>query len=263
MSKDYVGARQITLFGDDGEPAVQILTSNRTITAARLVTRMRARWGIENAFKTLTAHHGIDQLCDYRMDLIDDSREIDNPDRKTINAAIAALRAEHKAITGKIGEIVTDRRYSKEMIAERDRLQDERCMIEDEIEALETQRKTVPAKVAANAATPGKQRAVPKLERRAYQMILRLCTYNALRWLAEQLDTYLDDPDEVHAVTRALLHQPGTIAYTPTGITVTITAPDTPVVARALDKLCDQLNHATTPARIPGDHRPITYQTRP
>ena len=262
LGDKYVGARQITLY-EDGVPAVQILTSNHTLTAARLVTRMRARWGIENAFKALTAHHGIDQLCDYRMDLLDDTREIDNPDRKTINTAIVSLRGEHKTITGQIGEIVTDRRYSTEMIAERDRLQDERYMIKDEIEALATQRKTLPAKVAANVATPGKQRAIPKLERRAYQMILRLLTYNALRWLAEQLDTYLDNPDEVHAITRALLHQPGTITYTPTGITITITAPDTPVVARALDKLCDQLNHATTRARIPGDHRPITYQIGP
>ena len=182
-------ARQITLFGDDGEPAVQILTSNHTITAAKIVTRMRARWGIENAFKALTAHHGIDQLCDYRMDFIDDTREIDNPDRKTLNAAIAALRAEHKTITGQIGEIVTDHRYSTQTIAQRGQLQDERYMIQDEIDALVVKRNTVPAKTAANLATPGKQRALPKLERRAYQMILRLLTYNALRWLAEQLDT--------------------------------------------------------------------------
>ena len=263
LSDKYLNARQITLYDNDGEPAVQILTCNHTLTPARLVTRMRARWGIENAFKALTAHHGIDQLCDYRMDMIDDTREIDNPDRKTINTAIGALRAEHKTITGQIGAIVTDRRHGNDMITERRRLQDERSMIQDEIEALGTHRKTIPAKIPANAATPGKQRAIPKLERRAYQMILRLCTHNALRWLAEQLDTYLNDPDEVHAHIRALLHQPGTITYTPTTITVTITPPDTPVLARALNKLCDQLNHATTPARIPGDHRPITYQTSP
>lgn len=123
------------------------------------------------------------------------------------------------------------------------------------------QRNTIPATTTANHATPGKQRAIPKLKRRAYQMILRLLTYNALRWLAEQLDTYLDNPDEIHATTRALLHQPGTITYTPNGITVTITPPDTPATARALTKLCDQLNHATTRAHIPGDQRPITYQT--
>jgi hypothetical protein len=262
LSKTYRGARQITLF-DDGVPAVQILTSNHTITAAAVVTRMRARWGIENAFKSLTAHHGIDQLCDYRMDMIDDTREIDHPDRAALNTQIAGLRKEHQTITGQIGTIVTDRRTADDTTTERRRLRDERYMIADEIEALEELRRTIPAKTAANIATPGQQRAIPRIERRAYQMILRLLTYNALRWLAEQLDTYLTNPDEVHALTRALLHQPGTITYTPTEITVTITAPDTPTVARALNQLCDQLNHATTRARIPGDRRPITYQTQP
>ena len=258
LSKDYTGARQITLY-DNGEPVVQIITSNHTATAARIVVRMRSRWGIENRFKALTAHHGIDQLCDYRMDFIDDTREIDNPERKTINAAIAALRGEHADIERQLGAARATHTRDPDLYR---RLRDERYMIADEIEDLTTQRKTIPAKTAANNATPGLQRAIPKLERRAYQMVLRLLAHNALRWLAEHLDTYLNNPDEVHAVTRNLLHQPGTITYTPTAIIVTITAPDTPAITRALQALCDQLNH-TTPATIPGDHRPITYQTTP
>jgi len=103
-----IGARQVTVYGDDNTPAVQILTSNHTLTPARLVTRMRARWSIENAFKSLTAHHGIDQLCDYQMDLVDDIRMIDNPDRKAINACIAVLRAERKTASEQIGLVVTD-----------------------------------------------------------------------------------------------------------------------------------------------------------
>jgi len=256
----YPNSRQITVYDEDRQPGVQILTSNRTLTPARLITRMRARWTIENTFKSLTAYHGIDQICDYQMDLIDDTRPVDNPARKTINTELAGLRTERKTVSEQIGTVVTDLDYGNQQLAEKTRLQKRRDEIDDRIDALTIERKTLPAKVPANTVTAGRQRALPKLERRAYQMILRLAAYNALRWTAEQLNTYLDDPDEIHATTRALLHQPGTITYTPTGITVTITEPDTPIVARALDNLCDQLNHATTPARIPGDKRPITYR---
>jgi len=39
---------------------------------------------------------------------------------------------------------------------------------------------------------------------------------------------------------------------------VTLDRPDSPRVARALELLADELN--ITPARLPGDRRPLTYQ---
>jgi hypothetical protein len=44
----------------------------------------------------------------------------------------------------------------------------------------------------------------------------------------------------------------------PAGITVTLDRPDSPRVAHALELLTDELN--ATPAHLPGDHRPLTYQ---
>ncbi len=258
LASSYGPARQITLY-EHGEPVVQILTSNTTITAARLISRLRSRWRIENAFKYLSAHHGIDQLCDYRMDLIDDTRPVAHPDRRALTATLNATRAEHAEIERQLGAAVAGPTHDA---ARHRRLADERYELADDIDDLDQQRRALPAKIPANQATPGAQRALPRLERRSYQMVLRVLAYNADLWLARRLDTYLNNPDEVRAITRHLFHQPGTITYTPTTITVTITAPDQPATARALTHLCDELNH-TTPAHIPGDPRPITYQTAP
>jgi hypothetical protein len=57
---------------------------------------------------------------------------------------------------------------------------------------------------------------------------------------------------------RHLLHQGGQVDYTSKQITVTLDRPDSPRVARALELLTDELN--TTPAHLPGDRRPLTYQ---
>ncbi len=57
---------------------------------------------------------------------------------------------------------------------------------------------------------------------------------------------------------RNLLHLGGHIDYTTRHITVTLDRPDSPSVARALELLADELN--ITPARLPGDRRPLTYQ---
>jgi len=63
---------------------------------------------------------------------------------------------------------------------------------------------------------------------------------------------------EYRAILRNLLHQGGHVDYTPRQITVTLDRPDSPRVARALQLLTEELN--TTPARLPGDRRPLTYQ---
>ena len=121
--------------------------------------------------------------------------------------------------------------------------------------------KPVPAKIAATDLDLHAKRARPHLARRGLQMVLRLLAFNAEAWLAEHLNAYLADPDEYRAITRNLLHQGGQIHDDPTGITVTLDRPDTPRVARALHLLTDELN--ATPARLPGDRRPITYQLAP
>ena len=95
--------------------------------------------------------------------------------------------------------------------------------------------------------------------RRALQTVCRLLAYNAELDLARALNTYLVDPDEYRAITRHLLHQPGHIHYTPTNIAVTIDKPHAPRIARALTLLIDQIN--TTPPKLAGDRRRITYST--
>ena len=50
----------------------------------------------------------------------------------------------------------------------------------------------------------------------------------------------------------------GHVDYTSKAIAVTLDRPDSPRVVRALQLLTEELN--ATPTRLPGDHRPLTYQ---
>ena len=117
--------------------------------------------------------------------------------------------------------------------------------------------KTIPAKIPANQLDPNAQRAILRTRRRSLQMVLRLLAFNAEQWLADRLNAYLADNDEYRATLRHLLHLGGHITYTTKTITVALDPPPTPKITRALRLLLAELN--TTPPRIPGDHRPITY----
>ena len=254
---DYGTCRQLTLF-EDGNAVLQVLTSDMHAPAAALLSWLRARWRIENAFKDLTAHHGIDWLADYTADLVPDTTPVTNPARehakKTRDTARTELDTAQKALTTLL---TTPTRpvtaINKALPATQHRLDTATTALANAEQAL----KAIPAKIPANQATPGLMRALPHLQRRTLQMVLRLLAYNAELWLADHLNTYLRDNNEYRAHLRNILHQPGTIQFTPHTITVTLDRPATPRLTTALTRLTEELNHAAT--YLPGDPRTITY----
>jgi len=255
--KGYGAARQLTLF-EHGDPVLQVLTSDTTATGAALLCWLRARWRIENMFTCAAEHNGIDTLADYAMDIGPDLRKVPNPARLAARKTVAAAEAE----------LVTAERALPQLLAGPTSLADKNRQLPSAhrriqaasraVQTAKTALQPVPAKVLATELDPDAQRARPRLERRGLQMVLRLLAFNAEAWLAEHLNAYLADPNEYRAILRHLLHLGGQIHYTSTQITVTLDRPDSPRVARALELLADELN--ATPARLPGDRRPLTYQ---
>ena len=253
----YGPARQLTLFEHD-TPVLQILTSDLTAPAAALLAWLRCRWRIENAFKYLSAHHGIDALADYHADVNPDTTMIPNPARvaarKRLVAAQAALADAERALAQLLASDQHHTVINKAIPAAEARI----AAAHHAVAAAKTERDTHPAKLPANHIDPDAKRARLRTHHRALQMVLRLLAYNAEHWLATQFNTYLHDPDEYRAITRNLLHLAGTITYTPHTITVVVDRPATPRLTRALHLLLDEIN--TTPPRLPGDPRPITYR---
>ncbi len=256
----YGAARQLTSF-ENNAPVLQVLTSDLTATGASLLCWLRARWRIENMFKYAAQHNGIDTLADYAMDLSVDTRMVTNPARvaarKTVAAAQAELITAERALPQLLAGPATPKQMNAALPKLHQQIQEAAAAVEDAKTAL----RAIPAKVAATDLDPTATRARPRLERRGLQMVLRLLAFNAEAWLAERLNAYLADPNEYRAILRNLLHQGGHVDYTSTEITVTLDRPDSPRVAHALDLLAEELN--ATPARLPGDRRPLTYQVRP
>jgi hypothetical protein len=121
--------------------------------------------------------------------------------------------------------------------------------------------KQIPVKIPANQLHPGRQRALPAIGRRTFQMVLRMLAYNSELWLADRLNNYLRDNNEYRTLTRSLFHLHGILDYQPKKITVTLDPPGSPRLTRALTLLIDEINQ--TPPHLPGDPRPITYHLAP
>ncbi|MDN5769204.1 MAG: hypothetical protein L0H78_25820 [Humibacillus sp.] len=254
--KDYGQARQLTLYEHE-QVVLQVLTSVTTGTGADLLCWLRSRWRIENMFKYAAEHNGIDALACYGMDIETDTRKVANPARaaarKNVKTAEAELAAAERALPQMLDSEATPKQKNAALPAVHARIRDAKTVLAE----AKTVLKPVPAKIPITELDPDAKRARPHLARRGLQMVLRLLAFNAEAWLAEHLNAYLADPNEYRAITRHLLHQDGQIHYTSKDITVTLDRPDTPPIAGALTLLTEELNN--TPARLPGDRRPITY----
>lgn len=263
--KDYTHdkgqARQITLLGQDGTPVLRILTSDTRADPATLIVFMRARWGIENLFKYLD-FYGIDYLADYHATITTNTRKIDNPRRVELRKRLKTLTTERDQLRERIGQLYTDRDITIAVLnRDCDTAQQRVHALDKKITKVEEELKNVPAKLPANLIDPDAARAVHRTGRRALQMVLRLLAANAEHWVANHLNTYLQDEDEYRATTRNLLHLGGTITYTPTTVHIQLDRPNTPRLTRALTLLLDEINQ--TPPHIPGDPRPLTYTLKP
>ena len=126
----YGPARQITLI-EAGEPVAQVLTSDTGSTPARLVHLLKCRWRIENAFKYLTEHNGIDYLCDYRMDHVPDQRAVPNPERVAARASLRSLQDELAATEQALGATLASPGHHTTKLTEIARLRDLRAMLID------------------------------------------------------------------------------------------------------------------------------------
>ncbi len=253
----YGPARQLTLV-EDGTPVLQVLTSDTTASGAALLAWLRARWRIENLFKYADAHHGISALADYTTDIAADTAKVTNPARTQARAQVAAAEAALATAERALPQLLAGPGTPQEKNAALPQAHQAIDAAAADLAAAKTTLAAIPAKLPANELDPTATRARPRLQRRGLQMVLRLLAFNAEAWLAEHFNAYLADPDEYRAILRNLLHLGGEITYRPATVTITLDQPDSPRIAQALRMLTDELN--TTPAHIPGDPRPLSYQ---
>jgi hypothetical protein len=128
-------------------------------------------------------------------------------------------------------------------------------MLEAEIEDLEERRASLPKHVPLAEAGP---RTVLRLEQKAIVDRIKITAYNAEEWLLDLLVRHYPNPHDVRALLRSFAELAGEISTIPTGVVITLDAPDLPLHRQALRGLCADLNHLG--ATFPGTDRPVTYE---
>ena len=224
------------------------------------------RWRQENFFKYMREEFLLDALVDYQIEPEDPTRTIPNPERRALDKAIRAARADLAKLEREYGAAAADnaerrrptmrgfkianRRLGKQLRAARAR-----------VARLFEQRHDVPKRVEIRDIN---ERTVVKLatERKHLTDILKMVAYQAESDLLVLLRSHYARVDQEG---RTLLHElfatAGDIYVTDRELQITLAPLSSPHRTRAAHVLCEILDQNAT--IFPGSHLRMHFAVRP
>jgi len=263
--KGRLRLRQVTRLCDDGHQT-QVITSRWDLRDIEVAYRMFERWRQENFFKYMREEFLLDALIDYQIEPEDPTRTIPNPERRALDKAIRAARADLAKLEREYGAAAADnaerrrptmrgfkianRRLGKQLRAARAR-----------VAQLFQQRRDVPKRVEIRDIN---EKAVVKLatERKHLTDIIKMVAYQVESDLLALLRSHYARVDQEG---RTLLHElfatAGDIRVTDRELQITLAPLSSPHRTRAAQALCEMLDQNAT--IFPGSRLRMRFAVRP
>ena len=263
--KGRLRLRQVTRLCDDGHQT-QVITSRWDLRDIEVAYRMFERWRQENFFKYMREEFLLDALIDYQIEPEDPTRTIPNPERRALDKAIRAARADLAKLEREYGAAAADnaerrrptmrgfkianRRLGKQLRAARAR-----------VAQLFEQRRDVPKRIEVRDIN---EKAVVKLatERKHLTDIIKMVAYQVESDLLALLRSHYARVDQEG---RTLLHElfatAGDIRVTDRELQITLAPLSSPHRTRAAQALCEMLDQNAT--IFPGSRLRMRFAMRP
>jgi transposase len=263
--KGKLRLRQITRLCDDGHQT-QVITSRWDLRDIEVAYRMFERWRQENFFKYMREEFLLDALIDYQIEPEDPTRTIPNPERRALDKAIRAARADLAKLEREYGAAAADNAERRRptmrgfKIAHR-RLGKQLRTARARVAQLFEQRRDVPKRIEVRDIN---EKAVVKLatERKHLTDIIKMVAYQTESDLLALLRPHYARADQEG---RTLLHElfatTGDIRVTDRELQITLAPLSSPHRTRAARALCEILDQNAT--IFPGSHLRMRLAIRP
>lgn len=257
--------RQVTRLSDDGHQT-PIITSRRDLSVVEVAHRMFERWRQENFFKYLREEYALDVLVDYGVEPADALREVPNPKRRQLNAAVRKAYAELNALAAEYGaqaftNVESARRTMRGFKIANAPLARRLHVAIEKLVALERQRKSVPARVPVQQVTEGEVVKL-RVERKHITDLIKMVAYQAegdlLRLVAPH---YRRAEHEGRTLIQSALASAGDIEVDGDELRIAIEPLSSPHRTHALVARCDTLNESAT--RFPGSKLRLRFEVKP
>jgi hypothetical protein len=263
--KGKLRLRQITRLCDDGHQT-QVITSRWDLRDIEVAYRMFERWRQENFFKYMREEFLLDALIDYKIEPEDPTRTIPNPERRALDKAIRAARADLAMLEREYGAAAADnaerrRPTMRGFKIAQSRLGKQLRTARARVAQLFEQRRDVPKRIEVRDIN---EKAVVKLatERKHLTDIIKMVAYQAESDLLALLRPHYARVDQEG---RTLLHElfatAGDIRVTDRELQITLAPLSSPHRTRAAQALCEMLDRNAS--IFPGSRLRMRFAMRP
>lgn len=260
----YVTMRQVTRLDPVSGHQTQVVTTHDDWPVTDVAQRTFDRWRIENFFRYLRPHYGLDALDSYAKTPDDPARSVPNPAKakaKTVSkAARAAVAAAETALADTISAATDPAAGSPaEATAAIRRATAELETAKAGVARAKDQVRALPTRVPLGDIYP--DAVVPDPQRKQITDVIRMATYNAESALARELAPhYRRADDEAHSLLRETFKASGDIEVVGDCLHVRLDGLSAPRRSRAISALCQQLN--TTQTLYPGTNLRLVYTVK-
>src|SRR5690606_36487298 len=227
--------------------------------------RMFERWRQENFFKYLREEYALDALVDFGVEPANAARQVPNPRRKALHAAIRIAYAELNALTVELGveafvDAASARRTLRAFKNDNAPITRQIREVMDRITALEKKRAAMPSHIPVEQLVEGEVIKL-RVERKLLTDILKMVAYQAegdlLRLVAPH---YKRAEDEGRTLVQSALATAGDIVVGNGELRVHLDPLSSPHRTQALLALCDRLNETGT--RFPGSALRLRFSVK-
>ncbi len=227
---------------------------------------MFGRWRQENFFKYLLDEFALDALVDYGVEPADETRQVPNPRRKELDAALHQAYADLSGLTAEYGAEAFANRESvrrtmrgfRIAVAPLGRRVSEAIR---RVTDLEKKRARVPAYVPVQQLGQGEVVKL-RVERKHLVDLLKMVAYQAESDLVRLVfPHYRRAEDEGRTLVQSALVSAGDIAVDGEELRVALEPLSSPHRTHALAALCESLNDTKT--RFPGSKLRLHFEVKP
>jgi len=233
---------RVIVFIGTGGRQVPILTSNPFLNPATIIFYLQRRWREENSFKFMIEHFAIDLLTTYKTESAPDkiiTRA--NPERKTINQAIAKKKSELVKLREELAVRAASSKTEtmKEFFEQENKLSFSIKMVQVEIDMLMAQREKIASQVQVNLQDA---HVIMAQKRRLFINAIKAMNYNVEKWLQIKFENYHTKTDEVLSLIRSLWQQPGRIREDVRLVEVELEPPDGKAMRESVHLFLEELS---------------------
>jgi len=245
--------RQIVKLDEATGHQTQILTTRDDADPALIAHAMFSRWRVENFFRYMRAHYGLDALDAYETVPDDPDRLVKNPAKRKAARHTAVAAHSIASAEANRGRASFDRMEADQQLT------DAYASAQAELDARRAAAKAIPAKVPLALVRPDAVRI--DVERKRIMDAIRMATYNAESSLARLIAPhYARAEDEARSLLREAFRTSADLEVKGATLHVRIEPLSAPRRTRAIAGLCEELNGTGTV--YPGTNLKLVYSVK-